>query len=657
MKFFSVPPALRRERLAVPGRVLLSCLLSGGCFGGLCAPLALALTAAAGPGGPGLGCVLGAGLGALLFLPFQTGLRHLAAAILIFSGSVAFYDTRFYRRPAFRPALAAGMLLLVQSAYLIARPLQLWALCAACMAAVAAGTDLLLRQRELAAPLLGAGLCLAAGRLSLGGVSPGLALAATLLLLGPRLWPRRYRPGWGLLLGLGLGLLTEAPSLLPMAVLGGGCAVRDRFSQRPPLLRAGLFCLGGMGSALLFGAEEPLGYLWALLGGAALSLLPLPNRAPTAPREAPPPPPRRRTIQPSAALRDLYDSLFRGAAPEPPENPSVLFDRAAEQVCRRCVLRDTCWRQEYSATYQAFNDACPRLLRRGEARPGDFPSYFTSRCVQLTAFLAALNGEIRTYLLRQQYHRRLQTAHRQAREQYAQLGELLDGAQRAVPVAATRAPSCQTACSLRPRQGQSVCGDQLAVFEAGGSVCLLLSDGMGSGEAAHREAAMTVRLLRQFLEAGIEPVPALKTMNTALSLRGESGGGFNTVDLLVLRREDGQAALYKYGAAPSYLKRGGSVSRFTGSSLPVGLQGVSEPPECTRLQLSPGSFFVMISDGIADAGSDEWLQDLLAGWDGTEAQALTELILRESRGRRGLADDCAVLVARLPGPDAAGQAV
>ena len=30
---------------------------------------------------------------------------------------------------------------------------------------------------------------------------------------------------------------------------------------------------------------------------------------------------------------------------------------------------------------------------------------------------------------------------------------------------------------------------------------MALSDGMGSGEAAHREAAMTVRLLRQFLQA------------------------------------------------------------------------------------------------------------------------------------------------------------
>jgi stage II sporulation protein E len=51
----------------------------------------------------------------------------------------------------------------------------------------------------------------------------------------------------------------------------------------------------------------------------------------------------------------------------------------------------------------------------------------------------------------------------------------------------------------------------------------------------------------------------------------------------------------------------------------------------------------MVSDGIADQNDDEWLQNLLAGWDGQDADALTQLILRESRSRRGLQDDCAVL--------------
>ena len=156
MKFLPLPR--EKRRLLDPlGRTALTCLLTAGSFGGLCAPLPLALTAAAGPGLPGLCCVLGCGAGAFLFLPFQAGLRQLAAAILIFSGSIAFYDTRLFARRAFRPGLAAALLLLVQSAYLIARPAQLWGLCGFCMAAAAAVTDLLLRRRDRLPLLLAVG--------------------------------------------------------------------------------------------------------------------------------------------------------------------------------------------------------------------------------------------------------------------------------------------------------------------------------------------------------------------------------------------------------------------------------------------------------------------------------------------------------------------
>ena len=90
---------------------------------------------------------------------------------------------------------------------------------------------------------------------------------------------------------------------------------------------------------------------------------------------------------------------------------------------------------------------------------------------------------------------------------------------------------------------------------------MILADGMGSGDAARRESALTCRLLRQFLEADIQPEAALTTLNSAMALRGAETGSFTTVDLCVLR--GGEAAFYKFGAAPSYLKKGGSVRRIS----------------------------------------------------------------------------------------------
>ena len=206
----------------------------------------------------------------------------------------------------------------------------------------------------------------------------------------------------------------------------------------------------------------------------------------------------------------------------------------------------------------------------------------------------------------------------------------------------------RVASSLRPREGQNVCGDQLDSFEVGGAVYLLLSDGMGSGEAAHREAAMTVRLLRQFLEAGIQPGPALKTLNAAMKLRGETQGGFSTVDLALMQRQSGCVELYKCGAAPSYLKRGGSVRRFCSDAPPTGLSSSPLPPDQVHIPVQAGDYLVLISDGIADQSCDEWLLNLLAGWNGCDPDELTALILAESRSRKGLADDCAVAVLHLP---------
>ena len=318
MKFLPLPR--EKRRLLDPlGRTALTCLLTAGRFGGLCAPLPLALTAAAGPGLPGLCCVLGCGAGAFLFLPFQAGLRQLAAAILIFSGSIAFYDTRLFARRAFRPGLAAALLLLVQSAYLIARPAQLWGLCGFCMAAAAAVTDLLLHRRDRLPLLLAVGVCLAAGRVSLSGVSPGMCLAAALLIRSVRELEPVRAAAWGAAVGLCMGLLGDAPDPAPMAVLSLSCAALSRVRPAPVPVRIGTFCAVGAGCVLLLGMAEPLYRVIELASGGMLSLLPLPRLTPAAEKKEPQPekrPLQDRFAKPAAALRDLYDSFFRGTAPE-----------------------------------------------------------------------------------------------------------------------------------------------------------------------------------------------------------------------------------------------------------------------------------------------------------------------------------------------------
>ncbi len=361
---------------------------------------------------------------------------------------------------------------------------------------------------------------------------------------------------------------------------------------------------------------------------------------------------KERLTKAAGALRELYDSMGR-APRSSEENPAIIFDRAAERVCRGCALCGLCWQREYTGTFNAMNDATPVMLERGRVMAKDFPKYFSDRCIHLTEFITAVNGELSAFQLRRQYRRLLEETRRSAQGQYAQLSELLTataaGLGEAVPAAGEGAFACRVGAALRPKEGETVCGDTLTSFQTeAGQWCLLLSDGMGSGESARKESALTCRLLQQFLEAGIAPEAATKTLNSAMALRGAETGSFTTIDLCVFRPATGELEFYKYGAAPSYLKKGGTVRRVTGASLPAGLRGTPAAPDVTRLRLEPGGFAVMISDGVADPGRDEWLQDLLAGWEGEDPQVLAGLILSESIRREGLQDDCGIQVLCLP---------
>lgn len=623
-------------------------LLSGAALDGLYSPWALAAVSAAGVSWPGLSALLGAGLGAFLFLDFQAGLRHTAAAILIFCANTAFCTTRLYRRPVFRPVAAVLMTLLVQSAYLIQRQPRQWALCAAACTVLYAAAALLPSLSDANAPavsrgqalfLLGLGLSLTAYGWSFSGFRVGGVLAAALLMAAAKCLSPASAAAAGAVAGLTMDLFTGDAVLLTAVCCGGmgaASAVRERGRLAVPLV----YTAAAMAVYTLLDGPDPLPLLFQSMAGAGLYLL-LPQRLPLRLAQQAPAPPAQPEATPAAAFRAVYDSFFTEVTPPRPENPAVLFDRAAEQVCAGCLLQRDCWQAHYNDTYNAFNDACPRLLRRGSACAEDFPLHFASRCLHFPQLLEALNDQLHQFLLRRAHRLQLEEAYQMARQQYAQMSEVLSPG---MPVSAPPRFTCRTAIALRPKEGETLCGDQAASFEAGGAACLLLSDGMGSGEAAHREAAMTVRLLKQFLQAGVEPLPALKTLNTALLLRCREGAGFTTIDLLRLDRSTGEAALYKYGAAPSYLKKLGRVTRYGGAALPAGLEGVDRQPDVIRFVLPPDGWLVMVSDGVIGGDGDEWLQDLLAGWGGGTPDALARRILTVSADHGGRSDDCAVLV-------------
>ena len=121
------------------------------------------------------------------------------------------------------------------------------------------------------------------------------------------------------------------------------------------------------------------------------------------------------------------------------------------------------------------------------------------------------------------------------------------------------------------KDGAQISGDNFSFLELErGDLLLGLSDGMGSGSAACKESEMVLDLVERFLEAGFSVETAIRMMNSAMVMKGESDL-YSTVDLCMVNLYDGEADFYKIGAAGSFIKRGQEVTSFSPDSLPVGV--------------------------------------------------------------------------------------
>lgn len=199
------------------------------------------------------------------------------------------------------------------------------------------------------------------------------------------------------------------------------------------------------------------------------------------------------------------------------------------------------------------------------------------------------------------------------------------------------------------KSGQNVSGDKSIYFRTDdGFLYVLLSDGMGTGPEAAGISGITVSILERFLKAGVSPELALKILSDLMLLKNDSGIESATVDLLAIDMFSGDSRIFKYGAAPSYVKKNTSIRKVNGLSFPSGLirSGGSERNNCTKLHLSPGAFTVMLSDGVTQGSDDQWLRTLLSEHTGDASAELSRLILESAAEKFGKSDDMTVLAIR-----------
>lgn len=435
---------------------LLSAVLAGAELPEDCAPFGVAMVAAAGSGLRGAGALLGSCFGYLCMLGFSQGLRHASAAVLTFAVAFAFYDIKWFRRPWVMPVLGGaftfftGSVLLAQSGWGAAETsaLILEGLLTAGTAWCYRGAMTPLGQSSetrLCAPAGRRGLLVLVCTLLMAlepvelweGISLGRTLAVLAVLCGA--WQGGMATGAvaGVVLGSGMDLVGGGTPMYAMVLgMSGLMAGLCRGSRR---FRAALvYVLSDAGAVLAtWNRGVPLEILYEVFL-ASMAFLLLPQRSLRrlgvwlAPDPAGPADVRAQKIvqekleATARAFRTLGDSLKTAFRPPRNDNDvSVVFDRAAGRVCRGCSLMGRCWKQDYTTTFNALNDATPAMVERGRAEAGDFPRHFTDRCLHFPAFLEAVNQELTALFYRRQYNARVRESRAAVCRQYAQLSDLL----------------------------------------------------------------------------------------------------------------------------------------------------------------------------------------------------------------------------------------
>ncbi len=493
--------------------LLLAAVLAGAVIFDRSAPFGVALVGASGSGLCGGAALVGACFGSLATLDLSGGLRYASAAILTFAVSFAFYDWKVIRRPWVMPALAGainsftGFIVLSQQGWRTVDVIY-FALEAALTVAAARvfrgalgpmgrrkGDHLLspLRRTGLLALLCACLISLAPVGLyrdiSLGRVLAALAVLACAWQGGPAVGAIV-----GVSAGLSMDLSAQGIPLYTMAYSLSGLAAGLRRGK------------GRLGAALVYALANGAAVLWTWDRGLPLSVLyegllaaliflliperPLRRLGPWLAPELTGPVDLRaqRLVQQklentAQAFRTLYDSLrsaFR--APDNDNDVATVFDRTASRLCRTCSLRGRCWKQDYTTTFNALNDATPAMVERGRAEGGDFPRHFADRCIHFPAFVATVNEELAALFYRRQYTARVRESRAAVCRQYAQLSDLLGSA--AAELSRELSPDTIGDRRLRQRLAELGLEARTAVYRDGRGLLRVEAEGPACGELA-----------------------------------------------------------------------------------------------------------------------------------------------------------------------------
>ena len=156
------------------------------------------------------------------------------------------------------------------------------------------------------------------------------------------------------------------------------------------------------------------------------------------------------------------------------------------------------------------------------------------------------------------------------------------------------------------KKNEELCGDRVQIVRGEKSTLLVLADGLGSGVKANILATLTSKIISTMISEGATVEDTVDTIAHTLPVDKERDIAYSTFMILRIS-DDGSAYLVEYDNPPCICIRNGAPLDLAYNEKRVAGKPVRE----SRFAAQPGDYFILVSDGVTQAGMGETLS---FGW-------------------------------------------
>ncbi len=156
------------------------------------------------------------------------------------------------------------------------------------------------------------------------------------------------------------------------------------------------------------------------------------------------------------------------------------------------------------------------------------------------------------------------------------------------------------------KKNEELCGDRVQVIKSPDGVLLVLSDGLGSGVKANILSTLTSKIISTMISRGASLEDTVDTIAHTLPVCKYRGIAYSTFMILHIAR-DGEGYLAEYDNPPCMMIRNCRHVPFQYEEKTIEGKLIRE----ARFKAEPGDYFVIVSDGVTQAGMGETLS---FGW-------------------------------------------